>query len=145
MSVRFAALALLMASPAVFGDDMRDREKLNGRWQQEGSNTVWTVEGSGGTMRTSFQAGDGRVREVACNTVGRECKLTNDGDDIAASMWFNGPKLVQLEIRGSDVIKRRFAVAPDGEGLEIEIIPIVPPGKTEVIKCRRVQPVTADR
>jgi hypothetical protein len=54
-------------------------------------------------------------------------------------MWFNGPKLVELETKGKEVVKRRFAVAGEGDTLEIEVIPIEPAGKTETLRFRRLQ------
>ena len=52
-------------------------------------------------------------------------------------MWFNGPKLVEMETRGSEIIKRRFQ-AEEGDMVEVEVIPIVPSGKTEVVRLHRV-------
>ena len=45
---------------------------------------------------------------------------------------------MELETRGSDVIKRRFH-AVDGDTLEVEVIPLNPAGKTEAVQFRRAQ------
>jgi hypothetical protein len=47
-------------------------------------------------------------------------------------MWFNGPKLVELETRGAQVVKRRFSITGDGDTMDLETIPIVPTGKSEI-------------
>jgi hypothetical protein len=46
--------------------------------------------------------------------------------------------LVQLETRGSDVVKRRFVVQSQDDLMEVEVMPLVPPGKTEVLRFKRV-------
>jgi hypothetical protein len=59
------------------------------------------------------------------------------------SLWFNGPKLVELETRGSEVVKRRFEIISQGDGanevMEMELIPIVPSEKTQTFRYKRVQ------
>jgi hypothetical protein len=57
------------------------------------------------------------------------------------SMCFNGPKLVELETRGNQVVKRRFTVTGDGDTMDLETIPIVPTGKSETTHLRRVPSV----
>jgi hypothetical protein len=52
-------------------------------------------------------------------------------------MWFNGPKLVVMEVRGSEVLKRRFHATDDGSATEVESIPIVPQGKSELVRLTR--------
>jgi hypothetical protein len=59
------------------------------------------------------------------------------GKPMKVSIWFNGPKLVIMETRGKDVLKRRFQATDDGKEIEMETIPIVPQGKTEVVRLHR--------
>jgi hypothetical protein len=54
-------------------------------------------------------------------------------------MWFNGDKLVELETKGREVVKRSFAVPQQGDTLEVEVIPIVPEGRTETLHFARAQ------
>jgi len=77
--------------------------------------------------------------EFQCNTVGKECSEKHG----KVSMWFNGPKLVVMETRGSDVVKRRFEASADGGALEMEVIPIAPSGKTEKVALKRVTSTNA--
>jgi len=75
--------------------------------------------------------------------MGRECEGKDAGREAKISLWFSGPKLVQLETRGSEVVKRRFAASQPGDSMEIEVIPIVPDGKKQVLKLKRLHPTTA--
>jgi hypothetical protein len=43
-----------------------------------------------------------------------------------------------MESRGPSVTKRRFSALEEGNTLEIEVIPLVPAGKTETIRLQRV-------
>ena len=67
----------------------------------------------------------------------RECDVKEAGKPMKVSIWFNGPKLVMMETRGNDVLKRRFHATDDGMGIDLETIPIVPQGKTEVVRLQR--------
>jgi hypothetical protein len=61
------------------------------------------------------------------------------GKKATVSVWFNGPKLVQLETQGASVVKRRFAALPQGEAIEVKTIPIVPDGNGETVRFKREQ------
>ena len=51
---------------------------------------------------------------------------------------FNGSKLVLLETRGDQVVKRLFATAQTGDILDLDVIPMTPDGKTETLHFQRV-------
>jgi hypothetical protein len=53
------------------------------------------------------------------------------------ALWFNGPKLVELRTRGSEVTRRRFTLTSDGKSLEVELSPMSSPGKTEILAYSR--------
>ncbi|HZT32053.1 MAG TPA: hypothetical protein VFA33_19350 [Bryobacteraceae bacterium] len=136
-------LSILMAlcSVAMFADTPADRAKLPGTWQREdgsgkGTNSVWVLEAKGDAFHITHSEAGQKVSEYECNTMGRECKLKDAGKQAKVSMWFNGSKLVEIETRGSDVVKRRFGVGTD-DTLEVEVIPIVPNGKPEVEHYKR--------
>ena len=126
--MRFAGVLLcgfLMAAAALAQDD--DRPNLSGRWQiSEG--------GSGGTL--SIEAKDDSLHyaeaarnvEFDCTTDGKECSITDGGHKAKVSLWYNGGSLVMLETKGNDVVKRRLTLT-NASTLEMEVIPIVPPGK----------------
>jgi hypothetical protein len=56
-------------------------------------------------------------------------------------MWFNGPKLVELETSGTQVVKRRFSITGNGDTMDLEAIPIAPVGKVETSHFKGVSPV----
>ena len=146
--MRTLSLIILLASVAL-ADDASDRVKLTGTWQApEGKSSdgvTWTLNStSDGVKITESQNGQ-KVSEFECNVAGKECEISDNGHKAKVSMWFNGAKLVELETRGSEVFKRRFSVVqPDGV-LEVEVIPVVPGGKTEASRFHRTQLTTAGR
>jgi hypothetical protein len=60
-----------------------------------------------------------------------------EGKPVKVTMWFNGPKLLVMGLRGSQVLKRRFHATDDGSAMEVESIPIVPQGKPESVRLKR--------
>jgi hypothetical protein len=138
MRKHWVILSLAVIGCAAFADTTDTRSKLSGTWQaQGGSAQKWVIEENGDLIRISHSTGGEKAAEVECNTVGRECEWNHDGKKGTVSMYFNGPKLVQLETRGSEVVKRRFKVTPDGNTLEVEIIPVVPAGSSQTIRFDR--------
>ena len=83
------------------------------------------------------------VEEFKCNTMGKECAGKDAGRPSKVSLWFNGPKLVELETRGTQVVKRRFIISGDGDTMNLETIRIVPTGKSETVHFRRVPSAVA--
>ncbi len=59
------------------------------------------------------------------------------------TLYFNGPNLVMLETKGSEVVKRRFGPTEKGDTLELEVIPMGADGKPETLHFQRVQNVVA--
>ena len=47
------------------------------------------------------------------------------------------PKLVQIELRRPQAVKRRLAVSASGDELDVEVIPVSPPGKAETFRYKR--------
>ena len=122
------------------GDDVRS--KLIGSWcnatDGNSSGSVWSLEDRGESIRIIQLLGGQKIADVECNTMGRECEVKDSGRHVKVSMWFNGPKLVQMETRGAEITKRSFAILKEGDAMEIEVIPIAPAGKTEVVHLQRV-------
>ena len=131
--------ALLLAGSAFAGDDS-SRDRLMGRWQQsDGSGeakSTWALDSSGGSIHVTNSNGSQTVAEFKCNTGGKECAGKDAGRPSKVSMWFNGPKLVELETRGTQVVKRRFSFTGDGDTMDLETIPIVPTGKNNAFQTR---------
>lgn len=137
----------LIASLTMFADDVAERAKLNGAWQaqeQSGStaHAVWTLEEQGSGMRITNSQGDKKMVEFVCD-LAKECEIKDAGKKVKVTVYFNGPKLVVMETRGEQVFKRRFGLAETGDVMELEVIPVIPAGKTETIHFTRVPSASA--
>jgi hypothetical protein len=132
---------ILVLVTAAWADDDADRAKLAGAWQLQDATAkeagTWNFQNQGEKMQITHVALDQTSTQYECGTSGRECDFKDPARSGKVSFWFNGAKLVQLETRGNEVVKRRFLVK-DGH-LEMEIIPISPGGKTETIVLQRKQ------
>lgn len=140
-----ATLTILVFAVAAFADDAADRAKLIGTWQLEhGSDkdgSQWTLQSKGDTIRIVHSQNTQKLADFQCNTAGRDCDVTDAGHSAKVSLYYNGPKLVQFETQGSQVVKCRLGVNAQGDTMEVEVIPVVPAGKTEVLEFKRVQAV----
>jgi hypothetical protein len=134
---------------SLLGDDTV-RAKLIGTWRDAAAagstaGAVWSLEDKGDDIRITHVVDGQKVEDVACNTMGRECEVKDSGKHVKISMWFNGQKLVQMVTRGSEVTKRRFSIVENGDMMEVEVIPIVPGGQTQVVQLRRVVDTAAPK
>lgn len=71
-------------------------------------------------------------KPIVCTTAGKECQTKG----LKVSFWYNGPKLVQMEIKGhagEQIRKRRLSLSADGKTLEMEVIPISPAGDASLL------------
>lgn len=147
MRVSIVTLSALLLAGSALADDESGRARLMGRWQQTDENgetkSTWALESLGGAIHVASSNGTQTVADFKCNTVGKECAGKDAGRPSKVSMWFNGPKLVELETRGNQVVKRRFSITNDGDTMDLETIPIVPTGKSEITHFRRVPSVVA--
>jgi hypothetical protein len=132
MKITLACLSLCMFV-ALAAD--ADRAKLAGSWQ--GNGTTWVIEDKGNTLHLTRSEGSQIVAEFECNIAGRDCEGKDSGRKATVSMWFNGGALVQMETKGSEVVKRRFAIAGPGDQLELQTILITPTGPTETVQFKR--------
>jgi hypothetical protein len=129
-----------MLSPISLAADDAERAKLIGTWETRQPQTLratWILAAKGSALQVTHIESD-RKSEVKCNTVGRECAVQDSGKPVKVSMWFNGPKLVVMETRGSEILKRRFQTVGDGNELDLEVVPIVPQRKRERFRLLRV-------
>lgn len=140
-ALTFGMMAVLLAAAPLWGDDAAERSRLTGAWQLQDATAkdagVWSFENQGNTLHITHLAPDQTSTRYACDTSGHECDLKDSGKSGKVSMWFNGAKLVELETRGPEIVKRRFLVKDNQ--LEMEVIPISPGGKTETVVLRRKQ------
>jgi hypothetical protein len=142
MMISMAVVSALLLTSSAFAADDSSRAKLMGRWQQSEGNgeakSTWDLESLGGSIRVTNAKGTQTLAKFECNAAGKECAVEDAGRRSKVSMWFNGPKLVELETRGNEIVKRRFSLVGDGDTMDLETIPIVPSGKTETAHFKRV-------
>jgi hypothetical protein len=140
MNLHALGLTLLLFCFAAWADEQTDRAKLLGAWDsQDGSakRAAWTFEFKGDSLHVTYSEGDQVVTDFECNTKGRDCDAKIGGGRAKVSLWFNGPKLVELETKGQEILKHRFGIAGQGDQMEVEIIPIAPDGKAETLHFKR--------
>src|ERR1019366_7534122 len=126
----------------VLADDVSDRAKLLGSWQAQDVSgkeaTVWVLEMKGTALHISESLGDRKISEFECIPKGVECEGTVAGNKATVSMYYDGPALVQLETKGSDVTRRRFTVTGQPDMMDLEVRPIVGAGKAETLHLKRI-------
>jgi hypothetical protein len=136
-----ALTALLLCVP-VLADDVSDRAKLLGSWQAQDVSgkeaTVWVLEMKGTALHISESLGGMKISEFECIPKGVECEGTVAGNKATVSMYYDGPALVQLETKGSDVTRRRFTVTGQPDMMDFEVRPIVGAGKAETLHLKRI-------
>ena len=142
--IHLTAILLLSLGAEAFADDQSDRQKLLGSWELQGAPEnspaySWTFSPTKSLIRVTQLEGGSKVAEFSCGTEGTACEIKAAGKKATVSMWFNGPLLVEMETKGSDVVKRRFKILPKGDIMEMEVIPIVPSGRTETFQFKRAQ------
>jgi hypothetical protein len=134
----------LLFSLSARADDRTDRAKLIGSWQLQaasasGEGAAWTLASKGNSLEVTQLDGGKTIAKFECSTDGTGCDIKSGGKKAVVSMWFNGPKLVQMETKGSEVVKRRFGIVAPGDVMEMEVIPIVPGGPAETLRFKRAQ------
>jgi hypothetical protein len=124
----FFALATAVSSWAAGGE-----ESYSGKWQSEDKSTELLVDHTGDDVHVKEQRAGKVLCEYTCKLDGKNCSFKEEGKKATVSVYFNGPKLVEIRTRGEVVLKRRFGLKNEGKILEVELMPIAPPGKTETI------------
>jgi len=142
MKLLFAACCFLVWSGIAVADD-DDRTKLIGSWRLQDeaghdADAVWVLESNGDSLHITHSEGVHKIAEFDCTPTGRDCSVKEAGKPTKVSLWYNGSALVELETRGSEVVKRKFGLAADGRTLEIETTPVMPSGKPQKSVFKRV-------
>jgi hypothetical protein len=135
----YAVGLLLLLAATVIADDTDPRDKLLGKWQPataKDAGEVWLLELVGDSLRISHSMKQ-KTDAIECNIMGQDCEVKVGGRKTKVSLWFNGDMLVEMEMRGTEVIKRRFRIAENGT-LKLETMQIAPPGRTETAEFKRV-------
>jgi hypothetical protein len=135
-----ASIAFLFCA-SMLADNVSDRAKLLGSWQQQDAKeaTVWMLEMKGEALHIKESLGDQKVSEVECPPKGADCEGTIKGMKATVSMYYDGPALVLFSTIGSDVTRRRFSVTGQPDIMEIDVMPIVGPDKAETLHLKRIK------
>jgi hypothetical protein len=140
MNLRIVGIAALVLGVTTFAGDA-DRARLMGGWESQtgtgGNRETWLLEAKGDAVHVTYLQGEKKLAEFECDTDGKDCVTKVAGHPAKVSLWYNGSKLVELETRGSEVVKRRFAIAGAGEEMDLEIIPIASDCKAETLHFKR--------
>lgn len=134
--------ALSFCGLAMAADEDADRAKLAGAWEIPGDQG-WSFTNQGDTIKVTETEKGNKIADFVCNTDGKACVVKIGGKKANVSFYYNGAKLVEIEERGSEVIKRRFAADTDANTMLIEVMPMVPSGTNQTLKLKRASAAVA--
>ena len=102
--IPLTAILLLSFGAAALADDQNDRQKLLGSWDLQGPAenspaSSWVFSPAKDSIRVAQLEGANKVADFACSTRGTSCEVKTGGKKATVSMWFNGPKLVELDTK----------------------------------------------
>src|SRR5689334_18042113 len=99
MNLRIAILGALLMTGYALADDDAMHAKLMGSWQDDSGKEpiVWMIQPKGETLHVVNSAGGRTVMEYDCDVYGHDCAIKVAGKPAKVSMWYQGPKLVQME------------------------------------------------
>jgi hypothetical protein len=113
-----------------------DKPNFSGTWLLKGPDQgrALKIEQNGDQLRI-WNAADGQKSstEISCNTMGKQCEATVDGEKVKVSFWYNGDTLIELIFRGKDggeVTKNKRTLSEDKNTMLVEVMPMTPPGKS---------------
>jgi hypothetical protein len=143
MILRITALGALLMVGSVLADDDASRAKLMGSWQLADSGkdaAVWTIQEKADILHIINSVGGRIMAEFDCDSFGHECAIKDGGRPAKVSLWYLGPKLVEMETetKGGVVWRRTFVVTGEGDTMDIEVAQIAPSTKTETLHFKRV-------
>ncbi len=132
MTAMMAALGTALLAATAFA---QDRPNFSGNWRFDASkselhnlkvsNATWTIKQDDTSIDiTQSEGGAAKPVELKCTTDGKDCVVS--GEKAKASMWYNGPILVEMETRGDHVVRYRLTMSQDGKTLKVETTQIVP-------------------
>ena len=123
-----------------------DRDKLSGTWvprlpanQGETRLPRWTFRAEGSVLRVTEDDEQRKIADFSCDTQRGGCEVKIDGRKTMVYLWFDGSSLMEIETRGPDTLERSFSMLPEGDAMQMKIIPLVLNGKIETFQYKRVQ------
>ncbi len=134
----FIALTLAGAFSAVVMAQTSTEPDVSGTWVQSSNGAIkWILTQKDGKMHVQEMNGDRVVGDFTCALSGQECEVKEDGRSEKVMLYYNGPKLVAIRVRGDDALKQRLSVSPDGKTLQVETVPLSASQKAETLTFQR--------
>lgn len=134
----FIALTLAGAFSAVVMAQTSTEPDVSGTWVQTSNGAIkWILTQKDRKMHVQEMNGDRVVGDFTCALSGQECEVKEDGRSEKVMLYYNGPKLVAIRVRGDDALKQRLSVSPDGKTLQVETVPLSASQKAETLTFQR--------
>jgi hypothetical protein len=119
-----AALALAQDRPNFTGNWVFDASKSELR-NVKLTNATWTIQQAEDEDSIHIKQDDGnKTIELKCTTDGKDCEVT--GEKAKASFWYNGPVLVEMELKSEHAVRYQLKISEDGKTMRVETTQIVP-------------------
>ncbi len=141
----FFTVTALAFSACAFADDDAERAKLIGSWHADGSALQWTISYTTTSVKVTENEGANTIADFACTVDSKPCDIKIAGKKASVSFWFNGGRLVEIETRGKDVVKRRFGADSAGDIMQVEVMPMEGGAKAETLQYKRIATGTASK
>src|ERR1044071_2563996 len=133
MVLRALIVAAIVAVSAAAASPS-DKPDFSGTWRLSDSaasdaenSAPLSISQDGDNIKVVQQNADAaRKTEISCNTRGKDCQATVDGNKVKVAYWYNGPTLVEMCYEGDHVTKTRRTLSPDGKTMTVEVLSIVP-------------------
>lgn len=141
MNLRIAALGAVLLAGSAFAGDEADRARLMGSWKLADSGKdgpTWVFQDKGDALHVINARGATVLTEFDCDTYGHECVVKVNGRTATVALWFVGAKLVEMETRGTSVLKRTFGLGKESDSMDLELTQIAPGSKTEIQHFERM-------
>lgn len=145
MNLRCLTVCGFLIGAIALAQDSVDWPKLKGTWAQDGNTkTLWVLDDQGTSIKVVRSEGDKKLAEFSC-VVGSECEVKDGGQKVKVTLYFNGAKLIELETRGENVVKRIFTASTQPDSLDLETTQVAPAGKSETQHFKRIGPAVASK
>jgi hypothetical protein len=112
-----------------------EKPDFTGTWRLDGSpdqSSIVVIEQNDGDIHIVSKSKEDPT-EIKCDTLGKECEGSLSGEPVTVRYWYNGPMLVQMAFEGKNnknVTETRRTLSEDGTRMTVEVVQVVPMGKS---------------
>ncbi len=114
-----------------------DNAAVTGSWTQNGGGASWVIRAIPGGLHITQTDHAATIADFDCHTDGQDCSVKIGGHKATVSIYYNGAALIELETKGSEIVKRRFDVQPSGAAMKIEVTTMSGKVETEHLEFQR--------